>query len=108
MKRLATLLLAGATIVAAQTATKTQTQEMEKLAAQLQEKLTVALNKAGEDAERAQKAAMEYQKQMKGKSAEEAAKIMEQRKIQTQEQLQVAIQNLEKASEQVAAQVSVS
>ena len=61
MKRLATLLLAGATIVAAQTATKTQTQEMEKLAAQLQEKLTVALNKAGEDAERAQKAAMEYQ-----------------------------------------------
>jgi DNA anti-recombination protein RmuC len=106
MKRLATLLLVGATIVAAQTATETKTQEMEKLTSQLQEKLALAINQAGEDAERAQKAAMEYQKQMKGKSAEEAAKIMEQRKTQTQEQLQAAIQNLEKVSEQVAAQVT--
>lgn len=105
MKRLVTLLLVGATIVAAQTSTQTKTQEMEKLAVQLQEKLSVAINQAGADADRAQKAAMEYQKQMKGKSAEDAAKIMEQRKTQTQEQLQAAIKNLEMASQQVAAQV---
>jgi DNA anti-recombination protein RmuC len=105
MKRLAALLLAGATIVAAQTATETKTQEMEKVAAQLQERLQTAINEAGADAERAQKAVMEYQKQLKGKSAEDAAKIMEQRKTATQEQIQLAIQNLEQASEQVGAQV---
>ena len=105
MKRLAALLLAGATIVAAQTSTSTQTQEMEKVAAQLQEKLAVAINQAGADAERAQKAAEDFQKQMKGKSSADAAKLMEEKKVATQEQLQAAIKNLEQASKQVAAQV---
>lgn len=103
MKRLATLLLAGATIVAAQTGTETQ--EMEKLAAQLQERLQTAINEAGEDAERARNAVMEYQKQLQGKSSEDAAKVMEQRKTETQEKVQEAIKNLEQTSQQVAAQV---
>ena len=105
MKRLAALLLAGATIVAAQTATETKTQEMEQVALQLQEKLHTAITEAGQDAELARKAVMEYQKQLQGKSAEDAAKIMEQRKTATQEQIQEAIKNLEQASQQVAAQV---
>ena len=75
------------------------------MASQLQERLQTAISEAGVDAERARKAVMEYQKQLKGKSAEEAAQIMEQRKTATQEQVQEAIKNLEQASKQVAAQV---
>lgn len=103
MKRLATLLLVGATIIGAQTAT--QTQDMEKVATQLQQKLSVALQNAGADVEKARTAAMECQKQVKGKTDVEAAKIMEARKVQAQEKLQTAIQSLERTSEQCAAQV---
>ncbi|MBN1576361.1 MAG: hypothetical protein JW913_07415 [Chitinispirillaceae bacterium] len=104
MKWFVTLLLAGATIVAAQRV-PTQAQEMEQLAIQLQERLAAALNQANENVDLAQKAAMEFHRQMKGKSAEEVANLMEQRRIQTQAQLDIAILALERASEKVGVQV---
>ncbi len=107
MKRVAMLFLAGATTVAAQTSTPAQTKahEMEPTAVQLHEKLQIALNNAGENAERARKAAIEFQKQMKGKSAEERQKAIDQYRAQIQERLHNAITALEGASIKVGAQI---
>ena len=107
MKKIASLLLAGAVIVTAQTSAPQQVtiQDREQLSIQLQDKLLRALNKGGENAERARNAAMEFQKQMKGKSPEEAEKAVEEYKAQIQERLQNAIAALEQASSRVGAQV---
>lgn len=111
MKRLAVLLLAGATFVAAQTDVTTQAdvkgkdQEMEKLRIQLQEKLKIALDNAGEKVEKAKECAMRYQKELEGKTPEEKEKIMEQKRKEAHERLQRAIEALDKASEKVNAQI---
>ena len=110
----ATVVLAGVTFVAAQTAdnaqvkTATQTKECTELAAQLQQKLNVALGQAEVDVEKAQKAALEFQNQMKGKSDAQVKEAMEAKRVMAQAQLQTAIQNLEKVSAEVQAQVKLA
>ncbi len=105
MKRFAVLLLAAAGWVAAQTATQTKNAEMEQLSIKLQEKLHIAIQEANESIEKAKQTALEYQNRMKGKSPEEAKKIMEQHRAEMHERLQGAIEALERASTKVGAQV---
>lgn len=103
MIRLAVLLLAGATFVAAQTAPVTT--DVDQMAEQLKTKLHEAYQKAGEDADKAHAAAVEFQNQMRTRSGEDAEKVMEQRRAEANVRLQGAIDALERASEKVGTQV---
>lgn len=113
MKRLLTIILTGAAIVAAQPAQDSTAQakkyaggkDMAQIMTQLRSHLDSALGSAEIDVAKARKAAEEFQKQMKGKSAEEIKVAMEERRKEANVQLQNAITKLENASADVKAQV---
>lgn len=105
MKRFTTLLLAGATIVVAQTAPQQQSQESEDYVAQLQQKLQVAINDTKEQTELAKNKAIALHELLIGKTAEEGKLILELNSVQTHERLLLAIEALEQVSAEVRAQV---
>lgn len=123
MNRLAVLILAGATIVAAQTTAETteKTFAREKSSdtamvrgkqqrtmsdtAMLREKFNAAIERALEKADTARAEALRLREEMRGKIADDTSKIMKQRREQMHVRLQNAIEALEKASEKVGAQV---
>jgi|GEM_PF-2814354 len=123
MNRLAVFILAGATIVAAQTATETteETSVREKSVdtamvrgnqertmrdtAMLREKFNAAIERALEKADTARAEALRLREEMRGKVADDTSKIMKERREQMHARLQNAIEALEKASEKVGAQV---
>lgn len=112
MKRLLTILIAGAAIVSAQAADSTAQakrtmagKDIAQITTQLRHHLDSALGSAEIDVAKARKAAEEFQKQMRGKSADEVKVALEQRRKEANVQLQNAITKLENASADVKAQV---
>lgn len=107
MKRLATVLLAGAVCLSAQAPIETKTQSgTEDLAEQLQQKFNEAVQKADGELVKAQEAVQEFHRKMKGMSDAQKSEFMEQNRVKVQQQLQTAIQQLEQVSAQVASQVA--
>jgi hypothetical protein len=124
MKRFAICLLVGATIVAAQSAADSAAMHRksgpdqvvpEKIGIvvrdsgrtiqELQEKLRLAIEKARDVADSAKASAMEFRKQLQGKSAADSAKIINEHRAKVQERLQKAIEALDKASTKANAQI---
>ncbi len=128
MKRIAILLLAGATFIAAQTAADSSAQhrfrgdgdqkapicttaqfKMKMFSKdsidQLQEKMRFAVERARDFADSARHAALEFRKQMHGKTPVDSLKMLNQHKEMIQERLQKAIDALDKASEKANAQI---
>ncbi|HLV32299.1 MAG TPA: hypothetical protein VKY57_12085 [Chitinispirillaceae bacterium] len=107
MKRLVTVLLAGAICLSAQEPVETRTQGCtEDLAAKLQQKLNEAVEQADGELIKAQEAVKEFQKKMKGMSDAQKSEMMEQNRAKIQQQLQTAIQQLEQVSARIALQVA--
>lgn len=107
MKRLVTVLLAGAICLSAQESVETRIQGgTEDLAAKLQQKLNEAVEQADGELIKAQEAVKEFQKKMKGMSDSQKSEMMEQNRAKIQQQLQNAIQQLEQVSARIALQVA--
>jgi len=107
MKRLVTVLLAGAICLSAQELVEPGTQGgTEELAAKLQQKLNEAVEQADGELVKAQEAVKEFQKKMKGMSDAQKSEMMEQNRAKIQQQLQTAIQQLEQVSARIALQVA--
>ncbi|NLW31499.1 MAG: hypothetical protein GXY77_08600 [Fibrobacter sp.] len=107
MKRLVTVLLAGAICLSAQELVEPRTQGgAEDLAAKLQQKLNEAVEQADGELVKAQEAVKEFQKKMKGMSDAQKSEMMEQNRAKIQQQLQTAIQQLEQVSARIALQVA--
>lgn len=104
MVRLAVILLAGATFVAAQTVPAT-TDNVDQITEQLKTKLHHAYQQAGEDADKAREDAMAFQKEMREKFANDTGKAMERRRAEANVRLQHAIENIDRASIKVGTQV---
>jgi cell fate (sporulation/competence/biofilm development) regulator YlbF (YheA/YmcA/DUF963 family) len=111
MKRLLSVILAGAAIVVAQPADSTskripiQMRDMSQITTQLRQHLDSCMHQADVDVAKARQAAEEFQKQMAGKTPEEIKAACEARRVQANLELQNAISKLENASADVKAQV---
>ncbi len=123
MKRIAAILLAGATIVAAQTAADSAQHKRDGVTppvpnkigiivrdsgqtiGQLQEKLRLVVEKARDAADSARASAMEFRKQLQGKTPADSMKMIHEHQAIVQERLQKAIEALDKASSKANAQI---
>ncbi|HEX2959874.1 MAG TPA: hypothetical protein VHO70_23765 [Chitinispirillaceae bacterium] len=111
MKRLLSVILAGAAIIVAQPADSTgkkgpmQTRDMSQITTQLRQHLDSCMHQADVDVEKARHAAEEFQNQMRGKTADEVKAAVEERRTQAHMELQNAITRLENASADVKVQV---
>jgi hypothetical protein len=111
MKRLLTVILTGAALVAAQPAPdsthakREMSKDLSQITAQFRQHLDSALSKADIDVSKARQAAEEFQKQMKGKTPEEIKTAMEAKRKVANIELQNAIAKLDSASADVKAQL---
>jgi len=111
MKRLLTIILTGAAIVAASPADSTgkfipfQPKDITEITALLQQHLDSCTHRANIDVEKARQAAEEYQKLLVGKTPEEIKAAFEAKRAEAKLELQNAIAKLDSASVVVKAQV---
>jgi maltodextrin utilization protein YvdJ len=113
MKRLLTVILTGAALVAAQPASDSTTikgknvmpKDISQITEQFRHHLDSALAKADFDVSKARQAAEEFQNQMKGKTPEEIKTAMEAKRQAANIELAHAIARLDSASADVKAQV---
>ncbi|MBN1129243.1 MAG: hypothetical protein JXA71_09670 [Chitinispirillaceae bacterium] len=118
MKKLAVLMLAGVVSAAmAQDTVMTQTRiqegvqtqaqsgNLEQLRVQLREKLSLAMEQATPECEKAQQAALALQTRLQDKNAAERKAIMEQERARVQAQIKAGMKELNKASAQINKEV---